>query len=336
MTNWKLIDVQALRIFLATAEDCNMSNAASRLGITQSAVSQANRNLEEYFGVLLINRKRRPLTLTPAGLTLRNRGAVLIEAMLNLRGSVIEASEGIKPDLRMGMVDSFAATCGTDLIGKLVGKVVQLSIRSGWAPHLGEALVRRDLDLVITTDPLEDVNGIVRHRLLDERFLIITPKSAAITVRTMEDLGQMADALPIIRFNQQSHSGMQIDRILRRHNVRASRRLEVDTAYTLTSMVAGGIGWAVTTPLCLMQGGEFARLVTPVFLKPLDASRVMYVVARENEYSQMVEHIAVLARSVITASVLPALRAINTQLDKLVHLDEGNHHECQSPPREPT
>src|SRR5499433_1479765 len=114
------IDMQALRVFLTTAQDCNMSKAAKRLGITQSAVSQSIRLLEENFGAPLLNRSARPLRLTPAGIALFNRGRGLLEEALNLRGAVIEASRGIKPSLRVGLVDSFAATCGTPMVQQLL------------------------------------------------------------------------------------------------------------------------------------------------------------------------------------------------------------------------
>lgn len=319
----KLIDFQALRVFLATAECCNMSLAASQLGISQSAVSQAIRNLEDYFGVVLVNRQCRPLALTSAGLALRNRGMSLMEAMLNLRGAVIEASQGSKPDLRLGMIDSFAATCGTQLIQQMVGNVTRLTTRSGWAAQLGEALVRRDLDIVITTDPLEDMNGILRHLLLKERFLVITPKQLPFPVQTLEDLERLADALPIIRFNPHSQNGMQIERILRRHHLKASSRLEVDTAYTLTSMVSGGVGWAITTPVCLMQGGKYSASVTPLFIEELNASRAMYVVAREDEYVQTVDSIVTLARTLIRDDVLPELDGIHARLGAWVSMCEG-------------
>ena len=310
----KLIDVHALRVFLATAESCNMSLAATRLGISQSAVSQAIRNLEDYFGVVLINRQCRPLALTSAGLALRNRGETLMEAMLNLRGSVIEASQGGKPDLRLGMIDSFASACGTPLIQQMVGKVARLMTRSGWAAHLGEALVRRDLDVVISTDPLEDVEGILRHLLLKERFLVIAPKETPFPIRTLEDLERLADTLPLIRFNQNSHNGLQIECILHRHNIKAPCRLEVDTAYTLTSMVSGGVGWGVTTPICLMQGCNYSYSVVPAFIEELHATRAIYVVAREGEYVQTVESLTTLARSIIKSSVLPELDNIDCRL----------------------
>ena len=134
------IDMQALRVFLAAAEDCSMSKAAKRLGISQSAVSQSVRLLEDNFGSALLNRSARPLTLTPAGTALFNKGRVLLEQALNLRGAVIEASQGIKPSLRLGLVDSFAATCGTPLVQQLLYNTAQLSVRTGLTPKLGEEL----------------------------------------------------------------------------------------------------------------------------------------------------------------------------------------------------
>ena len=45
-----------------------------------------------------------------------------------------------------------------------------------------------------------------------------------------------------------------------------ARRLEIDTADSLVAMVAAGIGWALITPLCLLQAGaeSDALVVAPL------------------------------------------------------------------------
>jgi DNA-binding transcriptional LysR family regulator len=323
MTDPVLVDTKALRFFLAVAETCSISKAAKRLGVTQSAVSQSMRGLEDYFGTDLINHHRRPLTLTPAGLMLRNRGSVQIEELLSLRGSVLDAARGIKPDLRMGLIDSFAATCGMYLTRDLIGKVAQLELRSGSDPPLSEALVNRGLDLLISSDPLEDVDGIVRTRLMQERFLVIVPRSARVEVHAMEDLIPLAETLPIVRFNLKSRSGMLIERILRRCRIKCSRYLEVDNPCTLTAMVAGGVGWAFITPLCLLQGSQFARSVRTILLSTPVVSRSIYVVAREREFDQLIEPIVTMTLLILRDRVLPKLRSIDDQLVKLVQLESG-------------
>ena len=321
MTNSKFVDLQMLQAFVTTAEERNMSSAAKRLGVTQSAVSQSVRQLEEQFGVVLFNRDRRPLALTPAGLTLRNRGVLLLNEIAHLKAQVIDASLGIKADMRVGLVDSFAATCGTALIKEMLSRATTLSVRTGLTPDLGEALVARELDLVVSTDSLADMDGIARHRLFTEHFLLITPRQPTGSVRTAEEIRELALAKPMVRLNRKSHLGIQIERFLRRIDVRAPHGLEVDNADTLTSMVAGGIGWAITSPMCLLQAGEVAKQVKLHFFDGLKVSRSVFLVARRDEYSHLIDETYRLIQSVLKSTFLPGLRAIHPELQTLVEME---------------
>lgn len=290
-----------------------MSKAAKRLGVSQSAVSQSIRLLEENLGAPLLNRSARPLTLTPAGIALYNRGRLLLEEALNLRAGVIEASKGIKPSLRLGLVDSFAATCGTPLVNQLLRSAAQLSVCTGLTPNLGEALARRELDLVITTRTL-DMDGMANYLLLSERFIVIAPKHNSPACRSLADLKNLSRALPIVRFNQQSHLGEQVERALRRAGVTPPRRLEVDNADTLTSMVAGGIGWAVTTPLCLLQGSRSASAVRIDFVPQLNAERKVFLHARKGEYGSLAKTCFDAIVGILQGQIATELGAINPHL----------------------
>jgi DNA-binding transcriptional LysR family regulator len=60
-------DASDLLAFLAVASERNFTRAAAKLGMTQSALSQIIRNLEERIGVRLLNRTTRSVTPTQAG-----------------------------------------------------------------------------------------------------------------------------------------------------------------------------------------------------------------------------------------------------------------------------
>jgi DNA-binding transcriptional LysR family regulator len=327
MTNVKLVDMQMVQAFVTTAEERSMSSAAKRLGVTQSAISQSIRNLEEQFGVALLNRERRPLALTPAGLALRNRGVMLLNEIAHLKAQVIDASLGIKPDMRIGLVDSFAATCGSALIKEMLGRATTLAVRTGLTPYLGEALVARELDMVVSSDPLADMDGIVRRRLLAEQFLLITPRQQAGKLRTVKDIRDLTQTQPLVRLNRKSHLGAQIERFLRRVDVRAPHRLEVDNADTLTSMVAGGTGWAITTPMCLLQAGELAKQVKLHFLEGLTADRSIFLVARRDEYGRLFDETYGTVQLVLKTTLLPGLRAISPNLERLIELEKRTENE---------
>lgn len=260
--------------------------------------------------MVLVDRTTRPLTLTPFGLALRNRGALLSEELFNLKAQVLDAGRGVKPDLRLGLVDSFAATCGSALTRQLLGQVAQLSVRTGLSPQQGESLLRRDLDLIVTSDPLVDANDMIRYRLFTERYLVITPKALGKTLASLDDIRALANVLPVVRFNRTSQVGLQIERHLRGLNVRVPNRLELDNADALTAMVAEGIGWAVTSPMCFLQALPWVDNVTAHLAPELSLERSLYLVARRNEYSAFFADACESARAVILDSFLPRLKAL--------------------------
>ena len=61
------LDTSLLRAFVAVAETTGMTSAANVLNLTQAAVSQQIKRLEETFGCRLFERDRRGLRLTNPG-----------------------------------------------------------------------------------------------------------------------------------------------------------------------------------------------------------------------------------------------------------------------------
>jgi DNA-binding transcriptional LysR family regulator len=66
-------DLAALMAFVTVAEHRSFRGAAARLGVTPSALSHTMRQLEERFGVRLLNRTPRSVSLTDAGSRLLER-----------------------------------------------------------------------------------------------------------------------------------------------------------------------------------------------------------------------------------------------------------------------
>src|SRR5215217_3235318 len=72
VTYWKLVmarnvDTSLVRAFVAVAETSGMTRAANVLSLTQAAVSQQIKRLEDSFGCQLFERDRRGMKLTDAG-----------------------------------------------------------------------------------------------------------------------------------------------------------------------------------------------------------------------------------------------------------------------------
>ncbi|TAN11805.1 MAG: LysR family transcriptional regulator [Burkholderiaceae bacterium] len=317
----KRLGLNTLQMFVAAATERSMSAAATHTGTTQSAVSQGIRQLEDDLGVVLFDRRRRPLVLTAAGLTLLNRARALLAESARMRSEVLEASRGIAPEVTVGLVDSFAATCGPSFIRELLHKTVRLSVGRGLTPYHGEKLLARELDIAITTDTFEGLDGLVHRRVYSEQFLVLAPKGTVRRRVDREMLVKHAASAPLIRFNSKSHLGSKVETFLRRAGVRTMSRLEVDNADTLVAMVAGGIGWAVTTPTCLIQGLQHLASVQVEVLSGVHGGRSMYVLGREGEHEKLFETCYEATVGAVKEMLLPTLTRLAPHVVDQIQLE---------------
>ncbi len=302
-------DLAALRVFLAVFESGGMSAAARRLGMTQSAVSQSVARLEAGFGMALFERASRPLQPTAAGLDLAAGARRLLTEGERLQAAVREAAGAALPAVRIGLIDSFAATVGPSLVRKLRNHAERLTVWSGISPNLGDDLVNRRLDFIVSSDPMKGRKGLARRRLLVEPFLLVLPRrmASAIDEVRLEDLARNH---AFIRYSGRSLIGAQIERHLEDLQVQVPQSLEFDGTDPVFAMVSGGIGWAITTPLCLVHGRALAGELSAVPLPGPAMSRSLYLVFRRGETGKLPRRIIVDAEAILGEMVAKDVLAL--------------------------
>ncbi len=294
-----LLDLRLLNVFVAVTRHGNMTAAARQLGLTQSAVSQSIRKLEDELQVVLIDREHRPLQLTAAGGALSERAGALIDQARHLPSLLQELGRAKLPEMRVGLADSIAATIGPSLIRDLLESTVRLSVYSGLSPAHAQGLMNRSLDLAILSDALEDIDDLDRHPLMREPFILLVPAEWP-SDADQKDLADLVAEAPFIRYSARSHIGAQIDRHMRRLGLAAPRLIEIDSSGALVAMVAGGLGWAITTPLCLLQGRVDGHRVRALKLPGPGFSRSIFLLVRSGEYSELPAKVAINARRLIS------------------------------------
>lgn len=294
-------DLRSLEIFLAVCEAGAMSSAARQLGLTQPAVSLAIGDLERKLGFALFDRTVRPLAVTVAGGLLRQRAAALVAEARQIGPLLSETEHGKLPLIRVGLVDSLSRALTEPLAVYLATKAEEVSILSGLtASHASDLLTRR-LDLFLGVDDLETWTGLERWQLAREPYVLAVP-SGTEAPRTVAALRKLAEKLPLIRFSARSRTGVEVDAHIRRLGLEIPRAFEFDTPYGVTSMVAGGRGFAITTPLCILEAAlPGARLVTAPLPGP-QVSRKLTLVARHRELGRLPRELGELARSVLVST----------------------------------
>ena len=106
--------------FLAVCEAMNFTRAAEKLNITQPAVSQHIRFLEEYYDTRLFQMRGKKAELTRAGKLLQSVGLTMKHDVLSLRKEIRELQE--KKSLRFGVT----LTVGEFVIPGPLGRYLML------------------------------------------------------------------------------------------------------------------------------------------------------------------------------------------------------------------
>lgn len=99
------VPLKGFQAFDAVARHLSVTEAASELGVTQSAVSHQLRKLEESLGSQLIDRRGRTISLTVAG---RKLALSLNDAFDLMEQSAMTALGGSRSVVRVGIYSSFA------------------------------------------------------------------------------------------------------------------------------------------------------------------------------------------------------------------------------------
>lgn len=95
------VDLVTLRLFVAIAEELNMTRAARREHLVLPAASKRLKDLEDEIGAQLLYRHARGVTLTPAGFSLLHHARQVLSTLGRMSAELSEYAKGVKGHLRI-------------------------------------------------------------------------------------------------------------------------------------------------------------------------------------------------------------------------------------------
>ena len=308
-------DLHALEVFVVTVELGGMTASATQLRITQSAVSQTITRLEAGIGTALFDRSLRPLGLTPAGRALYERARKLLTSARTVIDEVREGASLPIDQITVGMSETFATLLTAPVLRRFGHRVGRWRIRSGISLVQQQDFLARRVDMLVTgSNTLEKHPGIEHHDVMDDPFVLVFPRDYTGSAEPAE----AAARLPFVRYALDHGMGQRIESQLTRMKLRLPNVIEVDIMHQQLTSVALGIGWSVTSVLCL---AAMPALVEQVRVEPLPRarfSRRVQVVGRSGELGNLAEQAAQTAREVMMVESLPPLFQLLPWVEELM------------------
>jgi DNA-binding transcriptional LysR family regulator len=260
---WLGVEVRHLAALAAVASEGSFSRAATRLGYTQSAVSQQIAMLERIVGEKLIERPGGPraVSLTDAGSVLLRHAEAIVNRLDAARADISALRAGESGSLRVGTYQSIGARIVPEVMRRFLAdwQGIELGLSEpGNDPALYDAIESGTLDLAFCSPPLPD-GPFEALELMSEPYVLVVPAEHPAALRGSASLDQLGD-LGLIGSNSCSTS-VVVENALREHGFQVEHAFRSDDNGTLQGLAAAGFGAALMPLLAVAPGDERVRVV---------------------------------------------------------------------------
>jgi DNA-binding transcriptional LysR family regulator len=278
-------DPANLLTFLTIAREGSVSAAAKTLSVSQPAVSQQLKNLEEHFGIPLFVRTARGMKLTREGETLYtyvSRGMDLLEA-------------GEKAVLRMQNLDLGEVHLGASdmtlhffLLPYLEAfhekyPGIKVSVSNAPTPETLENLRAGTIDFGVVSGPLreEENAGIEVFPVRTIRDIFVAGEKFARLRNRQITLRELAE-LPLIFLEKNTSTRRYLDQELARYGVSVSPEFALSTSDMIVQFAKRNLGIGAVVEDFAREDMERGTLF-PILLAEKIPERRFYVAARQGE-----------------------------------------------------
>jgi DNA-binding transcriptional LysR family regulator len=288
------MNLQQLITFSTVIAEGSMTAAAEKLYLTQPAVSQQIRNLEEEMGVNLLLRGTRQARPTTQGQLLYDYAKKIIALTQQAQVAVQTMGEGIQGHLRVGTLNSL----GLYLISPLVGGFLkhnpktQISLSYEDGHQVLQALKKGELDVAILPDVTQeyglDTDGLDGRVLMkDEIWLVASSKDvAAPTQVSMRELSER----PMVRFSEK-YFGFEkvLNAEAEKQKVKMKTVFECNNVGTVKRVIESGLGWGFLPAHSIRKQVRAGRMTAIEVNEIKHSVPVVYYVRKSELNSQITE-----------------------------------------------
>jgi DNA-binding transcriptional LysR family regulator len=277
------MQIETLKVFCDLVETESFSQAAERNFITQSAVSQQIRALEEKFKRRLMERVRgrRELRLTQAGEVFHQGSREVLRAYTHLEESMRQLTGTVSGTVRVSTVYSVGLHELPGAVREFVARYPQAKIDVEYSrtTRVVRDVLSGAVELGIVAFP-EKKRGLEVVQLRADRLVAICPidhplaKKKKLRARDLQDQ-------EFVHFERDVPTRRAIDRILRSHGVTVRRVAEFDNIETIKRAVEVGLGVAVVPRASVVDVSRDGQLKVLTLSEP-DWTRSVGVIYRSD------------------------------------------------------
>lgn len=297
------MNLRQMTCYQAIFELKNLSHAASRLNLAQSAISHHLTKLEEELGVPLFTRKPRGMEPTAAGIKLYDHVKSILRAVQLAEQDVRNESEEISGEIAIGLPHSVMRAIGLSLMRAVLEEFpkVRLSIAESLSGGTFSNLLSSEVDLALFYNPQKDERVTMRP-LLEEEVLCVGKKDIIGDTDEPLRFDELAN-LPVLLLREGISSRAVVDRPGLLNRLEAKIPLQLNSVNGIMIGLNAGLGCTLAPQVFVADDLQTGRLHARHLISPSLTRRLYFGHLKERPSTRLMEAMTDLVLQLIFAEV---------------------------------
>lgn len=240
------VDLELYRVFYVVAKNKHMTKASEELHISQPAISQSIKKLEEQLGGILFLRSNKGMQLTEEGKMFYEYVKGALTLINNAENEFTSFKNLSKGEIKIGCSTTLTKLILIDFLKKFHKEYpnININITNDLTSNLIKNLKIGKLDFVIFNESNVKENSLYLEKIKElKQGFIYNPDFYKDNVTNFEDLNN----LPLILQKGESNSRKLLDHIALKNNVKLIPKMEVVSQELITEFtnIGLGVGFAI-------------------------------------------------------------------------------------------
>lgn len=240
------VDLELYRVFYVVAKNKHMTKASEELHISQPAISQSIKKLEEQLGGILFLRSNKGMQLTEEGKMFYEYIKGALTLINNAENEFTSFKNLSKGEIKIGCSTTLTKLILIDVLKKFHKEYpnININITNDLTSNLIKNLKIGKLDFVIFNESNVKENSLYLEKIKElKQGFIYNPEFYKDDVTNFEDLNN----LPLILQKGESNSRKLLDYIALKNNVKLIPKMEVVSQELITEFtnIGLGVGFAI-------------------------------------------------------------------------------------------
>ncbi|WP_277052414.1 hydrogen peroxide-inducible genes activator [Zestomonas thermotolerans] len=251
-----------LRYIVTLAQEQHFGRAAERCHVSQPTLSVGVKKLEDELGVLIFERSKSAVRLTPVGEAIIAQAQKVLEQAQGIRELAQAGKNQLAAPLKVGAIYTVGPYLFPHLIPQLhkVAPQMPLYIEENFTHVLRDKLRNGELDAIIIALPFQEAD-VLTMALYDEPFQVLLPAGHPWSRQETIDSSQLNDKSLLLLGEGHCFRDQVLEACptLRRHGEEGTQFTTVESSSleTIRHMVASGMGISIL-PLSAVESHHYA------------------------------------------------------------------------------